>query len=411
VQPQIPSDNSGPDEISEIQILLNYLPGTIRQHIDRQIFDDLVEIVVDLNRPVQLRFPGDYVLLPHHATQGDLEFIVQRVGLFRSDNRAGIEGTLHRISAIRNRYQDLVGVTMRVGRHLAGVADSLQPTLARGESLLILGPPGSGKTTLLRDLTRIASTDLRRRVVVVDTSNEIGGDGNVPHPAIGTARRIQVPDRADQYRLLLEAVQNHTPEVVIIDEIGTKAEAESADQHRLLLEAVQNHTPEVVIIDEIGTKAEAESAASIAERGVQLIATAHGHRLLNLVKNAELNLLVGGVHTVTHSEATMAVAGIVGARSAGRASTQERIKDPTFNVVVELVPDAERTMRLYDTLAAVDDLLEGNQPTPSYLLSTCITVEALRASFADSSAINVRRFRRQVDWYAELLDDPSTTEG
>jgi len=379
VQPQIPSDNCGPDEISEIQILLNYLPGTIRQHIDRQIFDDLVEIVVDLNRPVQLRFPGDYVLLPHHATQGDLEFIVQRVGLFRSDNRAGIEGTLHRISAIRNRYQDLVGVTMRVGRHLAGVADSLQPTLARGESLLILGPPGSGKTTLLRDLTRIASTDLRRRVVVVDTSNEIGGDGNVPHPAIGTARRIQVPDRADQYRLLLEAVQNHTPEVVIIDEIGTKAEA--------------------------------ESAASIAERGVQLIATAHGHRLLNLVKNAELNLLVGGVHTVTHSEATMAVAGIVGARSAGRASTQERIKDPTFNVVVELVPDAERTMRLYDTLAAVDDLLEGNQPTPSYLLSTCITVEALRASFADSSAINVRRFRRQVDWYAELLDDPSTTEG
>ena len=379
MQPQIPSDNSGPDEISEIQILLNYLPGTIRQHIDRQIFDDLVEIVVDLNRPVQLRFPGDYVLLPHHATQGDLEFIVQRVGLFRSDNRAGIEGTLHRISAIRNRYQDLVGVTMRVGRHLAGVADSLQPTLARGESLLILGPPGSGKTTLLRDLTRIASTDLRRRVVVVDTSNEIGGDGNVPHPAIGTARRIQVPDRADQYRLLLEAVQNHTPEVVIIDEIGTKAEA--------------------------------ESAASIAERGVQLIATAHGHRLLNLVKNAELNLLVGGVHTVTHGEATMAVAGIVGARSAGRASTQERIKDPTFNVVVELVPDAERTMRLYDTLAAVDDLLEGNQPTPSYLLSTCITVEALRASFADSSAINVRRFRRQVDWYAELLDDPSTTEG
>ena len=379
MQPQIPSDHSGPDEISEIQILLNYLPGTIRQHIDRQIFDDLVEIVVDLNRPVQLRFPGDYVLLPHHATQGDLEFIVQRVGLFRSDNRAGIEGTLHRISAIRNRYQDLVGVTMRVGRHLAGVADSLQPTLARGESLLILGPPGSGKTTLLRDLTRIASTDLRRRVIVVDTSNEIGGDGNVPHPAFGTARRIQVPDRADQYRLLLEAVQNHTPEVVIIDEIGTKAEA--------------------------------ESAASIAERGVQLIATAHGHRLLNLVKNAELNLLVGGVHTVTHSEATMAVAGIVGARSAGRASTQERIKDPTFNVVVELVPDAERTMRLYDTLAAVDDLLEGNQPTPSYLLSTCITVEALRASFADSSAINVRRFRRQVDWYAELLDDPSTTEG
>src|SRR5206468_2562595 len=242
-------------------------------------------------------------------------------------------------------------------------------------SLLILGPPGSGKTTLLRDLTRIASTDLRRRVVVVDTSNEIGGDGNVPHRAIGTARRIQVPDRADQ--------------------------------HRLLLEAVQNHTPEVVVIDEIGTKAEAESVASIAERGVQLIATAHGHALRNLVKNTELNLLIGGVHTITHNEATMAVAGIVGARSAGRASLQERIKDPTFSVVVELVPDAERTMRLYETIEAVDKLLEGEQPAPSYLLSTRITVDALRASFADSSAINVRRYRRQVDWYAELLDHPA----
>src|SRR5256712_3915118 len=290
MHPQIRAGTSGVGETSEIQILLNHLPGTIRRHIAREIFGDLVEIVIDLNRQVQLRFPGDYVLLPHHATQTDLEFIVQRVGLFRSDNRAGIEGTLHRISAIRNRYQDLVGVTMRVGRHLAGVADSLQPTLAREESLLILGPPGSGKSTLLRDLTRIASTDLRRRVIVVDTSNEIGGDGNVPHPAVRTARRIQVPDRADQ--------------------------------HRLLLEAVQNHTPEVVIIDEIGTKAEAESAASIAERGVQLIATAHGHRLLNLVKHAGLNLLVGGAHTGTHSEATMAVAGIVGARSAGRARTQ-----------------------------------------------------------------------------------------
>jgi len=197
VQPQTSAGDSGTGETSEIQILLNYLPGTIRRHIERRIFDSLVEIVVDLNRQVQLRFHGDYLLLPHWATQADLEFIVQRVGLFRSDNRAGIEGTLHRISAIRNRYQDLVGVTMRIGRHLAGVAEPLRPTLARGESLLILGPPGSGKTTLLRDLTRIASTDLRRRVVVVDTSNEIGGDGNVPHPAIGTARRIQVPDRAD----------------------------------------------------------------------------------------------------------------------------------------------------------------------------------------------------------------------
>jgi hypothetical protein len=242
-----------------------------------------------------------------------------------------------------------------------------------------LGPPGSGKTTLLRDLTRIASTEMRRRVVVVDTSNEIGGDGNVPHPAIGTTRRIQVPDRADQYRLLLEAVQNHTPEVVVIDEIGTSADA--------------------------------QASASIAERGVQLIATAHGHKLLNLVRNAELNLLIGGVHSISQNEATMAVAGIVGARSAGRASAQERVKDPTFQTVVELVPDEERTMRLYETAEAVDTLLEGNKTTPLYLLSPRFTVAAIRASLIDPSAIDTQRFREQVDWYRELLDDPNTPEG
>lgn len=379
MRPKTPDRDAGSYEIGEIAVLLSYLPETIRRHIDRGVLNALLEIVVDLDRHVQLRFHGDYALLPHRATQADLEFILQRIGAFRGDNRAGIEGTLHRISAIRNRYQDLVGVTVRVGRHLSGVADSLQSLLAGGESLLILGPPGSGKTTLLRDITRIVSTDLRRRVVVVDTSNEIGGDGNVPHPAIGTARRIQVPDRADQYRLLLEAVQNHTPEVVVIDEIGTKQEA--------------------------------ESVASIAERGVQLIATAHGRTLLNLVRNTELNLLIGGVHTITHGEATMAVAGIVGERSAGRVTSQERVKDPTFRVVVEVAADAERTMRLYETAAAVDDLLGGSHPTPLYLLSARITVEALRAAFADRSAIDMERFRKEVDWYAEQLDDPSTTGG
>lgn len=366
-------------ENGEIRALLSYLPGTIRRWIDGRFSTDLVEIVLDLHRQVQLRLHKDYLLLPYQVTQADLEFIVQRVGVFRSDNRAGIEGTLHRISAIRNRYQDLIGLTMRVGRHLSGVADPLQPALARGESLLILGPPGSGKTTLLRDLTRIFSTELRRSVVVVDTSNEIAGDGNVPHPAIGAARRIQVPDRGDQSRLLLEAVQNHTPEVVVIDEIGTKEEA--------------------------------ESAASITERGVQLLATAHGHALVNLVKNSKLNLLIGGVHTTTQGESTRAVAGIVGPRSAGRMSVQERIGDPAFPTVVELVSDAERTVRVYDAAEAVDALLEGTRPTPAYFLSARVNVEALRASFRDPSAIDVERFRDQVDWYAELLDAPTEPEG
>lgn len=377
-QPQALDSDAPPGKDGEIQSLLNHLPGTIRRHIDGRMLGSLLEIVVDLNRHVQLRFPGEYILLPHRATQADLEFIVQRIGAFRTDNRTGIEGTLHRISAIRNRYQDLVGVTVRVGRHLAGVADSFQSLLAGGESLLILGPPGSGKTTLLRDITRIASTDLRRRVVVVDTSNEIGGDGDVPHPAIGTARRIQVPDRADQNRLLLEAVQNHTPEVVVIDEIGTKQEA--------------------------------ESVASVAERGVQLIATAHGRVLANLVRNAELNLLVGGVHTITHGEATTAVAGIVGERSAGRVISQERTKDPPFQMVVESTADAERTMRVYETATAVDDLLAGGQPAPLYFMSAHITVETLHTAFNDPSAMDTERYCRQVDWYAGYLHDSSKTE-
>ncbi|MBI2973755.1 MAG: AAA family ATPase [Armatimonadetes bacterium] len=361
---------SPPDAASELELLLAYLPETVRRLIDPSLLDRLVEVVMDLGRPAQLRLPGDFSLLPHTVRTEDLEYVVQRVGAFRSDNRVGVEGTLHRISAIRNRYQDLVGVTIRIGRHLPGVGAPLRPWLQGEENLLILGPPGSGKTTLLRDLTRVASTELRRRVVVVDTSNEIGGDGNVPHPSIGTARRIQVPSRADQYRLLLEAVQNHTPEVVVIDEIGTKEEA--------------------------------ATAASIAERGIQLIATAHGRTLRNLIKNAELNLLAGGVHTVSYGAATAALGGIVGARGAGRMSAQERVREPTFQSVVELVADAERTLRVYETAGAVDALLDGLDP-PSPIFLTPTLGQTLDTIFSDPETI--RRYGDSVDWYREMLND------
>ena len=352
-----------------LDILMTYLPDTVRRLIDPSLRDRLTEVVLDLGCPAQLRLPGDILVLSYVVGVEDLEYVVQRVGAFRADNRVGVEGTLHRISAIRNRYQDLVGVTIRIGRHLPGTADPLRAWLERQENLLILGPPGSGKTTLQRDVARVASVDLRRRVMVVDTSNEIGGDGNVPHPAIGTARRIQVPNRADQYRLLLEAVQNHSPDLIVIDEISTQEDA--------------------------------AAVASIAERGVQLVATAHGRTLWNLVKNTELSLLVGGVHTVSSGSLRPEVEGLVAARGVKRTRIRVRIGDPPFQSVVELMTDADRTLRVSDTASAVDALLEGRDP-PSPIFLTASLARTLDEMFSDPAT--VQTYGDRVEWYRELLE-------
>jgi len=254
--------------------------------------------------------------------------------------------TLSREARWRLQWMDFYG------RHLPGVAWPLRPWLEPGDSLLILGAPGTGKTTLLRDATHIIATVLRRRVVV-DTSNEIGGGGNVPHPAIGTARRIQVPDRAEQDRLLLEAVQNHTPEVIVIDEIGTRQEA--------------------------------EAAATIAERGVQMLATAHGRTLANLVRNTALNLLLGGVGTVPLTDSMALLRGVVGA-AAGRHTVQERLQPPPFTVVAELLHDDLRTIVLCpDAAQAVDALLDGER-TEAVCLSARLTPEFIRQSLAAQQA-------------------------
>ncbi len=264
----------------------------------------------------------ELALSEREISQEDLDYVISRISEFTGDNRAGIERTLHRISAIRNRQGNVIGLTCRVGRAVYGVIDIVEDIVKSGQSILLLGRPGVGKTTLLREAARILSE--KRRVVVVDTSNEIGGDGDIPHPAIGRARRMQVAD--------------------------------PALQHEVMIEAVENHMPQVIVIDEIGREQEAAAARTIAERGVQLVGTAHGNSLENLLINPTLSDLVGGIESVTLSD-----------EEARRRGTQkavlERRAPPTFDVLIEL-QDRQRMAVHHSVAAAVDALLRGRTPQP-----------------------------------------------
>jgi stage III sporulation protein SpoIIIAA len=305
---------------SETEILLEVLPEPLRAAAAQLPSADLLEIVLDFGRPAEARVTGGVLPLGAHVVdRQDLLHVLERVGPLSEDNRAGVERTLHRISAIRNRKGDVIGLTLRVGRAVFGTIDMVRDLVESGRNLLLLGRPGVGKTTKLREIARVLADDLKKRVVVVDTSNEIGGDGDVPHPGIGNSRRMQVarPDR----------------------------------QHAVMIEAVENHMPEVIIVDEIGTAQEAAAARTIAERGVQLIGTAHGTTLENLVANPTLSDLVGGIHTVTLSDEE--------ARRRGTPKTiTERKGPPTFDSVVELI-DRREVVAHRDTAEAVDRLLAG----------------------------------------------------
>lgn len=307
----------------DIDRLLNVLPEDIAFRlieIDKQ--GDLLEVVMDLGRKPSARYVDETLTLSEREiTSTDLDFVVQHVGMFDADNRAGMERTLHRISAMRNRQGDVIGLTCRIGRAVYGTIDIIEDIITSGKSVLLLGSPGVGKTTLLRESARILSQ--MRRVVIVDTSNEIGGDGDVPHPAIGGSRRMQVP--------------------------------QPALQHEVMIEAVENHNPQVIIIDEIGRELEALAARTIAERGVQLVGTAHGNMLENLLRNPTLSDLVGGIQSVTLSDEEAR-------RRRTQKSVLERRSPPTFDVLIE-IKDRNTLLVHEDLAASVDAHLRG-RPLP-----------------------------------------------
>src|SRR5438045_4720966 len=310
----------------EIELLARALPPDLARALHERIHpSELLEIVLDLGREPEARVPGREVLLADHpVSASDLDHVENNVGQFSDDNRAGIERTLHRVSAIRNRSGRIVGLTMRVGRAVTGTGEIIRDIVVSGQSILLLGRPGIGKTTMLRECARLLADELRKRVVIVDTSNEIGGDGDIPHPGIGRARRMQVK----------------TPLL----------------QHAVMIEAVENHMPEVIVIDEIGTELEAAAARTIAERGVQLIATAHGQTLENLIVKPTLNDLLGGIQSVTLSDEE--------ARRRGtQKSVLERKAPPTFDVLVE-IHDRDR-LAIHQPLAeVVDAALRGSLKPP-----------------------------------------------
>jgi stage III sporulation protein SpoIIIAA len=308
----------------ELQKLLKILPQKIQQQLYHHPQRDvLVEVVLDLGRRPEARFPHQAEYLSEQiVTHEQLQECINRVGHFGADNRAGIEQTLHRISAIRNRKGEIIGLTCRVGRAIFGTIAMIRDLVETGQSILMLGRPGVGKTTALREIARVLADDLNKRVVIIDSSNEIAGDGDIPHPAIGRARRMQVV----------------RPEL----------------QHQVMIEAVENHMPEVIVIDEIGIELEALAARTIAERGVQLVGTAHGNQLENLIKNPTLADLVGGIQSVTLGDEEAR-------RRGSQKSVLERKAPPTFDIAVEM--QERQKWVVHESVAdTVDRLLRGNQP-------------------------------------------------
>ncbi len=306
---------------NDVEKLLSIMPPKISSNLEYEKLEDVIEIVLDIGRIPEIRHSGGRIekIGSDLITDNDISFVTSHLQEFTHDNRSGIPGTLHRISAIRNRQGKVVGLTCRIGRVVTGTIACIKDICIQGKSILFLGRPGVGKTTKLREISRLVADELGKRVVIVDTSNEIAGDGDTPHPAIGAARRMQV--------------------------------AQPEFQKDIMIEAVENHTPEVIVVDEIGTEAEAQAARTIAERGVMLIATAHGNSLESLIKNPTLSDLVGGIQSVTLGDDEAK-------RRASQKTVLEREKQPTFDIVIEIID--RNTLAVYKNASeAVDYILRG----------------------------------------------------
>lgn len=348
----------------DLNALLHVLPPRIHHALSQQTDNcELLEIVLDLGRFPEARYPHrEMVLGSEEIAKADIEYVVSHISSFSGDNRAGIERTLHRISAIRNREGGIIGLTCRVGRAIFGTVKIIQDLVESGKSVLLLGRPGIGKTTMLREVARVLADDLNKRVVIVDTSNEIAGDGDIPHPAIGHARRMQVP----------------TPTM----------------QHAVMIEAVENHMPEVIIVDEIGTSLEADAARTIAERGVQLVGTAHGNNLENLVMNPTLSDLIGGIQSVTLGDEEAR-------RRRSQKSILERKAPPTFDIVVE-IQERDKVVIHPDVAEAVDAILHDN-PQKSELRWLDQNSEIKKKELVDSHTTNKAGLRSKEESHVLYL--------
>ena len=388
------SENHSSTFDRDIGSFLSILPSSIQQGLyPHDLTNNLVEVILDLGRRPLARFTNlEIELSEDDVTPMDISYITERIGDFGEDNRAGIEQSLHRISALRNRGGKIIGLTCRVGRAVMGTIKIIEDLIYSGQSLLIIGKPGIGKTTMLREMARVLANEATRRVVIVDTSNEIAGDGDIPHPAIGKSRRLQVP----------------RPHL----------------QHQVMIEAVENHMPEVILIDEMGTELEAAAARTIAERGVQLIATAHGNTLQNLMLNPTLSDLVGGIQTVTLGDQEAR-------RRRGQKTVLERKGPPSFPILIELAARDQVAIHR-DVAGTIDRLLRGIAPTPelrqidsSGIVSRSQigfqdTIPATKESLEHSAANNrtVRatpdkldtlNYQAQTGQYATTMyDEPST---
>ena len=348
---------------NDLEKLIENLPFFLQEHLSQHnAKNQLIEIVLDLGRRPEARFvSGPEYLSQKIISWQDIDFMTKRISKFSNENRAGIERTLHRISCIRNRQFLINGLTCRVGRSIFGTISIVRDLLESEKSILILGKPGVGKTTIIREIARVLADEMEKRVIIIDTSNEIAGDSDIPHSGIGRARRMQV--------------------------------AKTELQHQVMIEAVENHMPEVIIIDEIGTELEVLAARTIAEKGVQLVGTTHGNCLENLIKNPPLADLIGGIQYVTLSD-----------DEAKRRGTQKSILErkayPAFEIIIEI--NEQNSWTIHEEVQnSVDLLLRGN----------FVVSQVRQFSLAEKIRIKSKRFQNTQNSLiknSSNLNDPLT---